>query len=88
MPEEMKLPHDLHLQGRKKLTMSGVSEVISFDDTAVVLKTSLGILTVHGQGLVLKNLSLDGGQVAVDGAVEALIYQPERAGGGLRRLFR
>ncbi len=88
MPEEGKMPHGLQLQDRKKLTMTGVSEVVSFDDTAVVLKTSLGLLTVHGQGLVLKNLSLDGGQVAVDGRVEALIYQPERPAGGLRRLLK
>ncbi len=88
MPEEGKLPHDLQLQGRKKLTMSGVSEVVSFDETCVVLKTSLGLLTVHGQALQLKNLSLEGGQVAVDGTVEALIYQPDRPSGGLRRLFK
>lgn len=83
------LPHKLTLNERKHLTLSGVAEVVSFDDEAVVLKTSLGTLTVHGQNLQLKNLSLDGGQVAVEGSVAAMIYEeprPER--GWLGRLFR
>ena len=51
------------------------------------LKTGLGLLTVHGQGLQLKNLSLEGGQVAVDGSISAFIYEEPRSG-GLRRLLR
>ena len=80
-------PHELKLEGREKLTLSGITEVISFDDTAVVLTTALGNLTVHGQGLQLKNLSLEGGQVAVEGSVAALIYEAPRRSGGLRRFF-
>ena len=59
------MPHKLSLNERKALTMTGVAEVVSFDDRAVVLKTSLGMLTVHGQNLQLKQLSPDGGQVAL-----------------------
>ncbi len=88
MAEELQLPHKLSLNGRKNLTMTGVTEVISFDENAVVLKTAMGLLTVHGQGLQLKNLSLEGGQVGVDGTVAALIYEEPRKEGGLRRLFR
>ena len=79
--------HDLNLQRRQKLTMTGVTEVISFDETAVVLQTGLGMLTVHGQGLQLKQLSVDGGQVSVDGSIHALIYEEPRQGGWLRRLM-
>ena len=87
--ERIQLPHKLTLNERKNLTMSGVTEVVSFDDTAVVLRTGLGILTVHGQDLQLKNLSLDGGQVAVDGSVAALIYeQPRQERSWLGRLLR
>ena len=50
MPEEH-LPHKLQLNERKKLTMTGVTEVVSFDETAVVLQTSLGLLIVQGQQL-------------------------------------
>ena len=86
MPEET-LPHKLQLNERKILTMTGVTEVVSFDETSVVLQTSLGLLIVQGQQLSLKNLSLDGGQVAVEGMISALAYEEPRQG-GWRRLFR
>ncbi len=81
------LPHKLQLNERRNLTMTGVTEVVSFEDTAVVLQTSLGTLVVQGQGLQLKTLSLEGGQVAVDGSVSALIYQEPRQGGFWERLL-
>ena len=84
---EREIVHSLTLDRRKSLTMTGVTEVVSFDENAVVLKTTLGLLTVHGQGLQLKNLSVEGGQVAVEGTVSAFVYEEPR-GGGLRRLFR
>ena len=86
MPEEH-LPHKLQLSERKVLTMTGVTEVVSFDENAVVLQTSLGLLIVQGQQLSLKNLSLDGGQVAVEGSISALAYEEPRQS-GWRRLFR
>ncbi len=86
--ERMELPHKLTLQQRQQLVMSGVTEVISFDDTAVILKTSLGTLAVQGSGLQLKELSVEGGQVAVNGKISALIYEePRSSGGWVRRLF-
>jgi sporulation protein YabP len=85
---EQGLPHKLILNQRRDLTMSGVTEVISFDDTVVQLRTELGVLTVQGQQLQLKTLSLEGGQVAVEGQVSALVYEePRSAGGWKRRLF-
>ena len=84
---EEKLPHQLSLTERKKLTMAGVTEVVSFDDTAVVLETSLGNLVVQGQGLQLKTLTVEGGQVVVEGNVSALLYEEPRQGGWLRRLL-
>ena len=87
MANEIILPHKLTLVGRKELTLTGVTEVIRFDEQAVVLKTGLGLLTVHGQDLHLKNLSLEGGQAAVEGTVSALVYEEPRKTGALRRLF-
>ena len=86
--EQIQLPHKLTLNERKNLTMHGVTEVVSFDDSAVILRTSLGTLLVQGRDLQLKTLSLDGGQVAVDGNISALIYEEPRADRGwMRRLF-
>ncbi len=81
-----KLPHKLQLNERAQLTMTGVTEVVSFDETAVVLQTSLGSLVVQGEGLQLRNLSQDGGQVAVDGRISGMHYEEPRAG-GWRRFF-
>ena len=83
---ETNIPHCLTLRERRELTMTGVTEVVSFEETAVVLHTTLGTLTVQGSGLQLKTLSLEGGQVAVDGDISALIYEEPRLG-GWRRLF-
>lgn len=88
MGEEIGMPHRLTLSQREQLTLTGATEVVSFDENAVVVKTGLGQLTIHGKNLQLKNLSLDGGQVAVDGHIAALIYEEPRATGGLRRLLR
>lgn len=88
-PENIQLPHKLTLNERKALTMTGVKEVVSFDDNAVVLHTVLGTLEIQGEQLKLKNLSLEGGQVAVDGHICALYYEePRPEGGFFRRLFR
>ena len=86
---QMHLPHRLTLNERKQLSMTGVSEVISFDETAVVLRTELGTLLIQGRDLQLKTLSLEGGQVAVDGTVTSLSYEePRPAGSWLRRVLR
>ena len=79
----------LSLLDRKKLTMTGVEEVISFDESAVVLCTCLGRLTIQGQDLHLKNLTLEGGQIEVDGSISAFSYEePGEGGSWLSRLLR
>ena len=87
MAEQLHLPHKLTLNERKTLTMNGVSEVVSFDEDCVVLRTELGTLVVQGRDLQLKTLSLDGGQVAVNGTVSALIYEEPRPSGRWRRFL-
>lgn len=78
--------HSLHLNQRQKLTMTGVSEVISFDEYTVVVQTALGLLEIQGQQLQLKNLSTEGGQIAVEGTVNSLSYEQPRRTGFWRRL--
>ena len=87
MEQKLELPHRVVLDQRKKLTVTGVTEVISFEEDGAVLKTAQGTLIIHGQQLKLKTLSLDGGQVDVTGTVTAIVYEEPRAGGRLRRLF-
>ncbi len=88
MADMQQLPHKLSLEERKKLTVTGVTEVVSFDEETVVLRTALGTLVVQGQGLQLKQLTLEGGNVAVEGQISSLIYEQTRqAGNLLSRLF-
>ena len=87
MSDTVNLPHALTLSERKKLTMTGALEVVSFDETFVVLKTALGTLTVQGTGLQLKQLSQDA-QVIVEGSICALAYQEQRTDGFWRRMLR
>lgn len=85
---DISMPHKLSLSERSSLTLTGVTEAVSFDEQEVVLKTTLGLLTVQGSGLQMKNLTLEGGQVAVEGHIDALSYEEPRSNGGWRRLFR
>lgn len=87
--QQLILPHKLTLEERGRLRVTGVTEVVRFDEAAIVLRTGLGELTVHGAGLQLKTLSPEGGQVAVEGTVHALIYQSAAPDRSLwQRLFR
>lgn len=86
--DRIRLPHRLTLDERQKLTVTGVSEVVSFDENSVVLTTDKGTLMILGSQLQLKTLSVEGGQVAVEGTVTAMSYEePRRSGGWARRLF-
>ena len=86
--DTLQLPHKLTLNERKSLSMTGVTEVVSFDENAVVLRTDLGNLLVQGKDLQLKSLLPEGGQVSVTGHITALVYEePRPAGGFWRRLF-
>lgn len=87
--ERPDMPHELRMENRARLNVTGVREVESFDESAVVLHTAKGVLVIRGQSLHLQTLSIDGGQVAVDGTVDALVYEEtQKQGGFFSRLFR
>ena len=65
-------PHRLTLDSRSRLSVTGVLEVESFDETTIVLTTTKGVLIVRGEGLHLQLLRLDGGEVLVDGTIDSL----------------
>ena len=82
--------HRLVLEGREQLTVTGVEEVESFDENSIILSTALGGLEVQGEGLHIEKLSLDGGDLKVEGTISALIYDENRGrsrGGFLSRLL-
>ena len=79
--------HKLTMAGRTELDVTGVSQVVSFEEDTVLLRTDLGDLRVHGSGLELKDLTLDGGRAALSGRITALVYEESREGGWLSRLL-
>lgn len=82
-------PHSLTLEDRRHLTISGVEDVERFDETIIILSTAQGALTVQGSGLHIEQLSLNGGDLKVEGLIESLSYEDrvEQAGGLFARLF-
>ena len=70
-------PHSIVLEERHRLSVSGVSEVLSFDEEEVVMETSMGQLTVEGEGLHVEKLTLDVGELTLEGNISALCYSRE-----------
>ncbi len=93
MAEEKRMqsmPHNLVLEDRKMLTVSGVSDVDSFDEQMVIVFTDMGELTVRGSDLHINRLSVEVGELTVEGNIAALIYSDEtpKNGGFFSRVFR
>ena len=70
--------HTLHLENREILTVSGVNELVSFDETQVVFTLDDGMFTVAGSGLCVTKLALETGDAIVKGRVEAVFYNEEK----------
>lgn len=73
------------MEARRKLTLTGATEVVRFDEELVELNTQLGPLTIEGRELKLKTLSLDTGTVVVEGELMGLSYEEPRRKRGLLR---
>ena len=68
------IPQNIILENREKLTLSGVRDVLSFDDQIVIVETELGLLTIKGQNLKITKLSIDTGDVVVEWDILNLGY--------------
>ena len=78
------MAHHIILEEREQLSISGVEEVESFDENTILLITAQGALEIQGEELHIEKLSLDGGDLKVEGRVNALLYGEEnRPRGGL-----
>ena len=77
---------NLILENREKLSISGVVDVLSFDDQVVMIETELGLLTVKGENIKINKLSIDTSEVIVEGDISYLAYSEnnqEKTGGNL-----
>ncbi len=62
------------LENREKLNISGVKDVLSFDDKIVIVETELGLLTIKGDNIRINKLSLDNLDISIDGTINSLNY--------------
>lgn len=83
-------PHHVVMEERRRLSVSGVEDVERFDENTIVLSTTQGAMTVTGENLHIEKLSLDGGDLKVEGEIESLVYEEDRGstGGFFARLLR
>ncbi len=89
MDEVIRSNHNIIIEDRKKLTLSGVKDVISFDDETLLLETVLGRLTVKGAGLHIVNFDTASGDLFAEGKIYAAVYtSDEKNGGFFSRVFR
>lgn len=73
-----KLPHNLILKDRHELSVSGVLDVDSFDEQAVVIYTDSGELSIQGTNLHINKINLDSGDLTLDGHVSSLVYSEKQ----------
>lgn len=83
---------NLILENRNKLSISGVKDVLSFDDQVVIMETELGLLTVKGENLKINKLSIDTSEVIIEGEINNLGYsdhtKKEQEGGLFSKIFK
>ncbi len=83
---------NLILENREKLSISGVLDVLSFDDQVVIVETELGLLTIKGENLRINKLSIDTSEVIVEGEVYNLAYSEneldKKSSGFLNKIFK
>ena len=84
---------NLILENRGKLSISGVIDVLSFDDQVVMVETELGLLTVKGENIRINKLSIDTSEVIIEGDISYLAYRDKeidknKGGGLLNKIFK
>ena len=73
--------HACRLENRNAASLTGVREVVSFDENQVVMDTDMGLLTIKGKDLHVNRLSLEKGEIDIEGRTDSLVYS---AGGGAK----
>ena len=90
MEENISTVQNVIIENRKRLNISGVKDVSSFDDETVLLDTALGKMTVKGEGLHIESFNTTTGDLTATGKVHAVVYMSDAktSGGFLSRLLR
>ena len=84
------IDHNVIIDARRKISLSGIKDVLSFDDETAVLVTVMGKMTVKGENLRIVSFDNESGSLTADGKIHAVVYMSdeERQGGFFSKLFR
>lgn len=86
MIEGKNMGHSITICDRHSVLLTGIEDVLNFDEGAVVLATTLGTLAIEGEGLHIKQMNVDSREFGIEGKIFSLCYMDKRARG--RGLFR
>lgn len=84
------VPHNVVMEDRQKISLTGVNDVDSFDEQSITAYTDVGELTISGKELHIAKLNIDSGEMCVDGLINSLVYSDEKPqqGGFFSKVFR
>lgn len=91
METNIKKEHSLNLLNRQKLDLTGVVDVISFNEDSVILNTNLGTLNIKGKNMRVNKLNVDNGDMTIAGEILSLVYLTKEASNKesvLKKLFK
>mgnify|MGYP001410734350 CR=1 FL=1 len=83
--------HNIILENREKLSVSGVEDVESFDEESIVLYTQMGVLMVRGIHMRINKFNVDSGELVIEGDIDKIEYSdsgPKQKGGLFSRMFK
>lgn len=89
MGENYQKIHNIILENRNNLTLSGIKKVENFDEDNIVLITEMGELTIKGENLHISKMDVDLGDMKIDGKIVGLVYNENIKGTSvIKRLFK
>ena len=85
--------HKLSMDNRNRLTLTGIKDVVSFDLTQILLESTLGMIHIKGSDIKVTRLSLEKGEVDIEGTVDSIVYSDvkdygEKGKSILKRMFK
>jgi len=89
MEEKRRAPsrHSLQIDRRENVVVTGMIDVISFDEESVIGETEMGIIIIRGSNLHVKRISLDSGELAVSGEIDGINYESPSGGARTKSLL-
>ncbi len=89
--QKPKMPHNIIMENRKKLSLTGVLDIDSFNEQGIIALTELGVLIIKGLDLHINKLNVDSGDVSVEGEIASLVYtnlNDKKTGSILKNMFK